>query len=43
VQSRADGFDWESAAIGAGGVAGLVALLAAGSAVVGRNRVPSTR
>jgi hypothetical protein len=43
VQSRADGFDWESAAIGAGGVAGLVALLAAGSTVVGRNRVPSTR
>jgi hypothetical protein len=43
VQPRAEGFDWGSAAIGAGGVAGLVALLTAGTVVVGRNRVPSTR
>jgi hypothetical protein len=43
VQPKAEGFDWGSAAIGAGGVAGLVALLTAGTAVVGRNRVPSTR
>jgi hypothetical protein len=42
-QPSADGFDWGSAAIGAGGAAGLVALLSAGAVVVGRVRVPSTR
>jgi hypothetical protein len=43
VQPASDGFDWGSAAIGAGGVAGLVALLSAGAAVTGRVRMPSTR
>jgi hypothetical protein len=43
MQPSADGFDWGSAAIGAGGVAGLVALLSAGAVAVGRVRVPSTR
>ena len=43
AQPSADGFDWGSAAIGAGGVAGLIALLTAGAAVTGRPRVPSTR
>jgi hypothetical protein len=38
-----DGFDCGSAAIGAGGVAGLIALFSAGVAVTGRVRVPSTR
>ena len=42
VQSS-DGFDWGSAAIGAGGVAGFVALLSAVAVVVGRVRVPTTR
>jgi hypothetical protein len=41
--SSPDGFDWGSAAIGAGGIAGLVALFAAGAATVGRVRVPSPR
>jgi hypothetical protein len=41
--SSADGFDWGSAAVGAGGVAGLVVLLSAGAAVASRARVPSTR
>jgi hypothetical protein len=41
--SPSDGFDWGSAAIGAGGVAGLVALLSAGFAVTIRTRVPSPR
>jgi hypothetical protein len=41
--SRSDGFDWSSAAIGAGGVAGLVALFSAGFAVTVRTRVPSPR
>jgi len=39
---EADGFDWGSAAIGAG-VAGLVVLLSGGVAMAGRARVPSTR
>jgi hypothetical protein len=43
TQPAADGFDWGSAAIGAGGVAGLVVLLSAGVGVTGRIRVPSTR
>jgi hypothetical protein len=43
VQHSGDGFDWGSAAIGAGGAAGLVALLSAGALVTGRARVPSTR
>ena len=43
AQPSADGFDWGSASIGAGGVAGLIALLTAGAAVTGRPRVPSTR
>jgi hypothetical protein len=42
-QPSADGFDWGSAAIGAGGAAGIVALLSAGALVTGRARVPSTR
>lgn len=41
--SAGDGFDWGSAAVGAGGVAGIVVLLSAGAAVAGRARVPSTR
>jgi hypothetical protein len=41
--SHADGFDWGSAAVGAGGVAGLVVLLSAGAAVANRARVPSPR
>lgn len=41
--SAAEGFDWSSAAIGAGGVAGIVVLLSAGAAVAGRARVPSPR
>jgi hypothetical protein len=43
ASSSSDGFDWSSAAIGAGGVAGLVALLSAGFAVTIRTRVPSPR
>jgi hypothetical protein len=43
VQHSGDGFDWGSAAIGAGGAAGLVALLSAGALAAGRVRVPSTR
>jgi hypothetical protein len=43
TQPAADGFDWGAAAIGAGGVAGLVALLSVGAGVTGRIRVPSTR
>jgi hypothetical protein len=43
TQPAADGFDWGSAAIGAGGVAGLVVLLSAGAGVTGRIRVPFTR
>jgi hypothetical protein len=43
AQPSSDGFDWGSAAIGAGGVAGLVALLSAGVAVTARVRVPSPR
>ena len=43
VQHSGDGFDWGSAAIGAGGVVGLIALLSAGAGVAGRTRVPSTR
>jgi hypothetical protein len=43
AQLSGDGFDWGSAAIGAGGVAGLVALLSAGAAAGWRVRVPSTR
>jgi hypothetical protein len=43
AQPLSDGFDWGSAAIGAGGVAGLIALLSAGAAVTGRVRMPSTR
>jgi hypothetical protein len=39
----ADGFDWGSAAAGAGGSAVLIALMAAGVAAAGRARVPSTR
>jgi hypothetical protein len=38
-----DGFDWGAAAIGAGSIAGLVALASAGAAAVGRVRVPSPR
>jgi hypothetical protein len=38
-----DGFDWGSAAIGAGGAAGILALLSAGVAVTARIRVPSPR
>lgn len=38
-----DGFDWGSAAIGAGSLAGLVALLSTGAAVTGRVRVSSAR
>ena len=43
VYPSSDGFDWGSAAIGAGGVAGLIALLSAGAAATGRVRVASTR
>jgi hypothetical protein len=43
AQPSADGFDWGSAAIGAGGAAILVGLLSAGVGVAGRTRVPSTR
>ena len=43
AQHSGDGFDWGSAAIGAGGAAGLVALLSAGAVAVGRVRVPTTR
>jgi len=43
VQPSADGFDWGSAAIGAGGAATLVALLSAGAAAAWRVRDPSTR
>jgi hypothetical protein len=38
-----DGFDWGSAAIGAGGLAGLIAVLSTGAAVTGRVRVSSAR
>jgi hypothetical protein len=38
-----DGFDWGSAAIGAGGVAGLIVLFSAGAAATGRVRVLPTR
>jgi hypothetical protein len=41
--SSSDGFDWGSAAIGAGGLAGLIALLSTGVAVTGRVRVSSAR
>jgi hypothetical protein len=41
--SSADGFDLGSAAIGAGSLAGLIALLSAGAAVTGRVRVSSAR
>jgi hypothetical protein len=43
IQPSSDDFDWGSAAIGAGGVAGLIALLSAGAAATGRVRVASTR
>jgi hypothetical protein len=43
AQHSADGFDWGSAAIGAGGVTGLIALLSVGAAAAWRVRVPSTR
>jgi hypothetical protein len=42
-QPSAGGFDLGSAAIGAGGVAGLVALFSAGAAAAARTRVPHTR
>jgi hypothetical protein len=38
-----DGFSWGSAAIGAGGVAGLIVLFSAGAAATGRVRVLPTR
>jgi hypothetical protein len=38
-----EGFDWVSAAIGAGGIAGLLGLLSAGVALNGRARIPSPR
>ena len=38
-----NGFDWGDAAIGAGGVLGLVVLFSAGAAVTGRARVQPTR
>lgn len=41
--SAGDGFDWGAAAIGGGGVAGLVVLLSAAATVAGRARVPSPR
>jgi len=41
--ASSDSFDWGSAAIGAGSIAGLIALASAGAAAVGRARVPSPR
>jgi hypothetical protein len=41
--SSDDGFDLGSAAIGAGSLAGLIALLSAGAAATGRVRLPSAR
>ena len=38
-----DGFDWGSAAVGAGSAAGLFVLLSAGAVVAIRARVPSPR
>jgi hypothetical protein len=43
TSSSDDGFDWGSAAIGAGSLAGLVALLSAGVAATGRVRLSSAR
>jgi hypothetical protein len=43
AKTSSDGFDWGSAAIGAGGVAGLIVLLSAGAAATGRARVLPTR
>jgi hypothetical protein len=43
AKPSSDGFDWGSAAIGAGGIAGLIALFSAGAAATGRVRVLPTR
>lgn len=43
TESSAAAFDWESAAVGAGGITGLVVLLSGGALVVGRARVSTTR
>ncbi|TML06470.1 MAG: hypothetical protein E6G41_07245 [Actinobacteria bacterium] len=43
AQPSSDGFDWGSAAIGAGGVAGLIVLFSAGAAATRRVRVLPTR
>jgi hypothetical protein len=43
AKHSSDGFDWGSAAIGAGGVAGLIVLVSAGAAATGRARVLPTR
>ena len=41
--ASSDGFDWGDAAIGAGGVLGLVVLFSAGAAVTARARALPTR
>jgi hypothetical protein len=41
--TSSSGFDWGDAAIGAGGVLGLVVLFSAGAAVAGRARALPTR
>ena len=43
AQPSSDGFSWGSAAIGAGGLAGLVALFSAGAVATGRARMQPTR
>ena len=43
AKPSADGFSWGSAAIGAGGIAGIVALVSFGAAATGRVRVVPTR
>ena len=43
ASSHDPGFDWGSAAVGAGGATGLFVLLSAGAAVAIRARVPSPR
>lgn len=41
--SRSSGLDWDSAAVGAGGIVALIALISGGLALAGRARPTTTR